>query len=155
VSQGFGGPRSSSSCICITNHFFSLTDTAASASAILLQHCQAGSAWLHGVVLIELEQTKPLLLLPKCFVTWIWESGDCCLRVHTAVCPQIYSFLSVSVAQPERPLFQAGCLAKPRPLRLPPIIRLLVQNYVQATPGYTGFIGKAPQVLCLHPWCPR
>jgi hypothetical protein len=33
------GPRSSSSCtcICITNHFFSLTDTAASASAILLQ----------------------------------------------------------------------------------------------------------------------
>jgi hypothetical protein len=37
VSQGFGGPRSSSSCICITNHFFSLTDTAASASAILLQ----------------------------------------------------------------------------------------------------------------------
>ena len=41
VSQGFGGPRSSSSfsctCICITKHFFSLTDTAASASAILLQ----------------------------------------------------------------------------------------------------------------------
>ena len=33
------GPRSSSSCscTCITNHFFSLTDTAASASAILLQ----------------------------------------------------------------------------------------------------------------------
>jgi hypothetical protein len=41
VSQGFGGPRSSScfscTCICITNHLFSLTDTAASASAILLQ----------------------------------------------------------------------------------------------------------------------
>jgi hypothetical protein len=41
VSQGFGGPRSSSSfsctCICITNHLFSLTDTAASASAILSQ----------------------------------------------------------------------------------------------------------------------
>jgi hypothetical protein len=35
------GPRSSSrcscTCICITKHFFSLTDTAASASAILLQ----------------------------------------------------------------------------------------------------------------------
>jgi hypothetical protein len=44
VSQGFGGPRSSSSfsctCICITNHLFSLTDTAASASAILLQQAQ-------------------------------------------------------------------------------------------------------------------
>ena len=43
VSQGFGGPRSSSSlsctCTCITNHFFPLTDTAASASAILLQGC--------------------------------------------------------------------------------------------------------------------
>jgi hypothetical protein len=41
VSQGFGGPQSSFSCICtcicITNYFFSLTDTAASASAILLQ----------------------------------------------------------------------------------------------------------------------
>jgi hypothetical protein len=45
VSQGFGGPRSSSSlsctCICITDHFFLLTDTAASASAILLQHWTA------------------------------------------------------------------------------------------------------------------
>jgi hypothetical protein len=45
VSQGFGGPRSLSSfsctCICITNHFFSLTDTAASASAILLQQLAA------------------------------------------------------------------------------------------------------------------
>ena len=29
----------SCTCICITNHFFSLTDTAASASAILLQSC--------------------------------------------------------------------------------------------------------------------
>jgi hypothetical protein len=42
VSQGFEGPRSSSSlsctCICIANHFFSLTDTAASASAILQVH---------------------------------------------------------------------------------------------------------------------
>jgi hypothetical protein len=41
VSQGFWGPRSSSSfsctCICITNQFFSLADTAASASALLLQ----------------------------------------------------------------------------------------------------------------------
>ena len=45
MSQGFGGPRSLSSfsctCICITNHFFSLTDTAASASAILLQQLAA------------------------------------------------------------------------------------------------------------------
>ena len=41
VSQGIGGPRSSSSlsctCTCITNHVSSLTDTSASASAILLQ----------------------------------------------------------------------------------------------------------------------
>jgi hypothetical protein len=41
VSQGFGGPRSSPSrihtCTCITNHFFLLTDTTASASAISLQ----------------------------------------------------------------------------------------------------------------------
>jgi hypothetical protein len=41
VSQGFGGAQGSSgfscTCICITNHFFPLTDTAASASAILLQ----------------------------------------------------------------------------------------------------------------------
>jgi hypothetical protein len=57
VSQGFGGPRSSSSrictCTCITNHFFPLTDTTASASAIFLQsrgqvdggvhdHCESG-----------------------------------------------------------------------------------------------------------------
>jgi hypothetical protein len=41
VSQGSGGPRSSSSlsctCTCITIHFSSLTDTAASASVILLR----------------------------------------------------------------------------------------------------------------------
>ena len=30
----------SCTCICITNHLFSLTDTAASASAIFLQSCQ-------------------------------------------------------------------------------------------------------------------
>jgi hypothetical protein len=40
----FGGPQSSSSlsctCTCIINHFFLLTDTAASASAILLQQLQ-------------------------------------------------------------------------------------------------------------------
>jgi hypothetical protein len=41
VSQGFGGAQSSYSCICtctcITNYSFSLTDTAASTSAIFLQ----------------------------------------------------------------------------------------------------------------------
>jgi hypothetical protein len=54
VSQGFGGPRSSSSfsctCICITNHFFSLTDTAASASAILPQQSSESSSCTRLVV---------------------------------------------------------------------------------------------------------
>jgi hypothetical protein len=54
VSQGFGGPRSSSSrihtCTCITNHFFSLTDTISSASAILLQCIQPKRTLVHHKV---------------------------------------------------------------------------------------------------------
>ena len=52
VSQGFGGPRSSSStscrCICITKHFFSLTETTASAAVGLRSYYNAQGWVLPG-----------------------------------------------------------------------------------------------------------
>jgi hypothetical protein len=76
VSQGFGGPRSSSSrihtCTCITNHFFSLIDTTASASAILLQQDLAAPAfcWGHSHVLGRLSHHK--------------VGGSCCYSYYGA-----------------------------------------------------------------------
>jgi hypothetical protein len=122
VSQGFGGPRSSSSrictCTCIINHFFSLTDTPASASAILLQQIglTISSQYCRDVVSPSTPRRTHLASAIERTSYHLWHNRtdfEASMRQHAyrlLLLPLLLLLLGPVLAQPQRPTFSIGSL---------------------------------------------
>jgi hypothetical protein len=111
VSQGFGGPRSSSSrictCTCITYHLFSLTETAASASAILLQQWTSSTDNRTSQALkIPLDQGICRHYLPAWKMTASQPSANSLWQRTVAACARVgkQCLATCSLAQTAAPL---------------------------------------------------